>query len=106
MPDINPHTAESPINGGGTQRTDIHCHQCHKTFVAELDMDINGNHVIECPNCQHEHSDARWDARNGVNAAARGKTIWKSSVIAAQTSSAHAFIRNAWLNLKDAKERQ
>ena len=45
----------SPMEGGGVQRTELHCHNCSKTFVAELDLDVSGNYVIECPPCGHEH---------------------------------------------------
>lgn len=36
-------------------RTDLHCHACQGTFVAELDMALTGNHEIPCPNCGHIH---------------------------------------------------
>ena len=29
----------SPVEGGGVQRTTMHCHECSKSFVAELDFD-------------------------------------------------------------------
>jgi len=38
-----------------TQETEMYCHDCNSKFVAELDMDINGNHEIECPHCKHIH---------------------------------------------------
>ena len=99
----------SPLDGGGRQRTDMHCHECNKTFIAELDFDIDGNHIIECPHCAHEHcrvitqgkiTGERWDTRRQrVNVEAR--CVWKSSVIQAKASTASQFIRNSWLNLSD-----
>jgi len=39
----------------GEQRTVFQCTECNKGIVALLDYDIDGNHVIECPHCGHEH---------------------------------------------------
>ena len=38
-----------------TRETEMYCHDCRNNFTAELDMDINGNHEIECPHCGHVH---------------------------------------------------
>lgn len=38
-----------------TRNTELYCHDCGNGFVAELDMDINGNHEIKCPHCEHIH---------------------------------------------------
>lgn len=92
------------------QRTDMHCHECSKSFVAELDFDINGDHIIECAHCGHEHcrtikdgkiTEDRWGARNHDSHAIRARSVWKSSVIQAQTSSVSQFIRDKWLNRSD-----
>jgi len=101
----------SPVEGGGVQRTEMHCHDCSKTFVAELNFDINGNYVIECPKCGHEHcrkikngkiTRDRWDGRNDNNAIrVKGRSVWKSNVIQAQTSSVATHIRERWLNRSD-----
>lgn len=101
----------SPLEGGGLQRTEMHCHACNKKFVAELDFDINGDHVIECPWCSHEHcrtikdgkiTEARWDSKPDSSAIrVNGRSVWKSSVIQAQTSTVSAFIRERWLNRSD-----
>lgn len=99
----------SPVAGGGVQRTDMHCHNCNNNFVAELDFDINGDHVIECPHCGHEHcrtikegviTEARWDGRNSSKRVP-AKSVWKSSVIQAQTSTVSSFIRERWMNRSD-----
>ena|SRR5271157_727734 len=56
------------------ERQELHCHACGKYVQFDLDTAINGNHVLACPNCGHEHcravykgkiSDVRWDSRNG-----------------------------------------
>lgn len=100
----------SPVEGGGVQRTEMHCHSCSKQFVAELDLDINGNYVIECAHCGHEHyrtitdgkiTEGRWGSGDTSTVRISGRSVWKSSVIQAKTSSVSAFIRERWLNRSD-----
>lgn len=103
----------SPIEGGGPQRTELHCHECSKMFIAELDFDINGDHVIECAHCGHEHcrtikdgkiTDHRWGGRNGGQGnVVSARSTWKSSVIQAKTSSVSHFLRERWLNREDVQ---
>lgn len=57
-----------------TERQELHCHACDNYVQFNIDIEQNGNHVIICPNCGHEHcrviqngviTEARWDRRNG-----------------------------------------
>lgn len=98
------------VEGGGVQRTVMNCHNCNKEFVAELDLDLSGNYVIECAHCGHEHwrtvkdgkiTEARWGTGDRNATRVSGRSVWKSSVIAAKTSSVSAFIRDRWLNRSD-----
>jgi transcription elongation factor Elf1 len=34
---------------------ELHCHNCDKYVQFTIDTELNGNHVLECPNCGHEH---------------------------------------------------
>ncbi len=54
-------------------RQELYCHECGNYVQFELDLSLNGNHVIVCPVCGHEHcrviengriTDVRWDSRN------------------------------------------
>lgn len=101
---------EPGISGEGITRTDMHCHYCSKGFIAELDFSINGKHVVECPHCAHEHCRVimdgkitadRWEGRNGTIREIKGRSFWKSDVLAAKTSKAHQFIRDSWLRRTD-----
>lgn len=56
------------------ERQELHCHDCGKYIQFDLDLEVDGNHVLECPVCKHQHcrvvqkgkvSDIRWDNRNG-----------------------------------------
>ena len=91
----------------GLVRTDMHCHNCHKGFVAEIDYDVTGEFKIHCPHCDHQHwrvvkdgvmTDQRWG--EGDNGQQRNicVKVWKHPKFEAKTSTASEFIRNRWLN--------
>jgi hypothetical protein len=53
--------------------TEIHCHNCNGYIRFTLDKSKNGNHILNCPKCGHEHcrvvrdgivTDERFDSRN------------------------------------------
>jgi DNA-directed RNA polymerase subunit RPC12/RpoP len=55
------------------ERQEIHCHNCDKYVQFDIDTSLNGRHVLNCPECGHEHcrivkdgviTDERWDSRN------------------------------------------
>lgn len=90
-------------------KTVMDCHECSKQFVALLDYTVNGNHIVECPHCGHEHcrviesgriTEDRWSSRHGNDKSRdgiRARRVWKHNVLPAQTSSASEFIRQRWL---------
>jgi DNA-directed RNA polymerase subunit RPC12/RpoP len=100
----------SPVEGGGVQRTEMDCTECSKKFVAELDLDLSGNYTIECPWCGHDHlrkvekgkiTDGRWGTSRDGKKNLIPRSVWKSSVIAAQTSTVSRYLRERWLNRSD-----
>lgn len=103
--------AATPVQRGSTVRTDMHCHQCGKSFLAELDATIAGNQVLECPWCRHEHlrsvkggvvTEHRWasaDQRLGPLPAAR---TWKHATENIATHSTAEWLRHRWLNPEEA----
>jgi hypothetical protein len=55
------------------ERQELWCHECHNYVQFDIDLSLNGNHVLNCPNCGHEHcrvvedgiiTGERWDSRN------------------------------------------
>jgi len=34
---------------------EFYCQECHKYFDVKLNMSLNGNHRVHCPNCGHIH---------------------------------------------------
>lgn len=91
-------------------RTDMNCTECGKHFIAQLDFGLDGNHIVECPHCGHEHcrvieagvvTEERWSSRHQRRDVDK-RCVWKSDSQPVVTSSTAAFIRNAWLNRVDA----
>lgn len=96
----------------------MHCHNCEKNFIAELDYDIQGNHVIICPHCGHEHwrtikkgkiTDFRWGSHNDGNTpTTQCRRVWSHDHLKMKTSSAaehirDQFLRHRWLNRSDSQ---
>lgn len=102
-----PPTAELTYNK--PTRTQMDCHNCSKQFVALLDYQIDGNHIVECPHCGHEHcrvikagkiTGDRWDSREGGDKERDGikvRRVWKHDVLPARTTAISEFIRERWL---------
>lgn len=91
----------------GLTRTDTYCHDCGKTFIAEIDFDVDGKHIVVCPYCGHEHcrtikdgkvTEDRWDGRNGDSKEVRKARTWKHDALQMKTTIACHFIRERWLN--------
>ena len=91
----------------GKIRTDMNCTACGKVFIAELDYDIDGQHVVECPYCGHEHcriikggiiTGDRWDSRSTAPRV-DVRRIWKHDVLQMKTTVACEFLREKWLHL-------
>ncbi len=95
------------------EKQELHCHNCSKYVQFELDLEMNGNHVLKCPNCGHEHcrvvtdgkiTGDRWDQRNDffrVQAAtSTASSIYDSyaTVTTASTNAGTSFLSQSWLN--------
>lgn len=90
------------------ERQEIHCHECGRYVQFDLDLALDGNYVLNCPNCRHEHcrvvragriTDERWDTRNAppifVNAGTVTSTIYSTYNT---TMSGNVFLYSSWLN--------
>ena len=71
------------------KRQELFCHNCNNYVQFDLDLSLEGNHILSCPVCQHEHcrvvkdgkvTDIRWDNRNG-------QTYWISTESITYTSN-------------------
>lgn len=95
------------------QKTSLHCHECSKDFIAILDYAQNGNHIVECAHCGHEHcrvivngkvTGDRWSSTYGSDKdrdGIRARRVWKDNrsqdAVVGKTSMAHQFLRDRWL---------
>jgi hypothetical protein len=104
------------------ERQELHCHNCGNYVQFDMDMSMNGNHVLKCPVCGHEHcrvvkdgviTDDRWDSRNGNSLSSipvYNMTFTTTSTFTAYVSSSNttgnptmdnslkAFYYGAWVN--------
>ena len=92
-------------------RTDLHCTECGRNFIALLNLRIDGNHVVECPYCRHEHcrvvqggyvTGDRWDSRAQRTIKIEGRNVWKAGDQPIMTTGVSAFLRDRWLNRDDS----
>lgn len=92
----------------GEVRTPMECTHCSKHFVALVDYSLNGNHIIECAWCGHEHhrvirngkiTEERFGSSSGDKRDAhKPRRVWKHNALPISTSSAAHFIRDRWLD--------
>jgi len=102
------------------QRQELHCHACNHYVQFELDLSLNGNHVLKCPTCGHEHcrvvcdgkiTAGRWDQRNSFVADNSTPTFFITTMSSSATSvydnmgltsnaasTGAVFLADAWLN--------
>lgn len=80
------------------RRQELYCHACNGYVQFVVDLEADGNHVLHCPSCGHEHcrvvkdgviTDIRWDSRNGPTyAISTGATSYSTTAVIWTSSSA------------------
>lgn len=92
----------------GIVRTSVYCHDCNNTFIATVDYDIDGDHMVVCPYCGHKHcrtiekgvvTNDRWSSQNSNLIMDRAEKLWTDNSLKMKTSSTSHFLREKWLNL-------
>jgi hypothetical protein len=99
------------------ERQELHCHNCDRYVQFDIDTSLNGRHVLNCPNCGHEHcrivnngiiSDERWDSRNDnipnimintytiMTTAASTYTLYSGTTAASGTTDSAVYA--SWMN--------
>lgn len=100
---------EALLKRTGVVRTDMHCTHCSKNFIAAIDHSLDGNHIVECPHCRHEHcrvitngkvTGDRWDSRM-QRVDIPPARVWQASNQPIVAGTASAFLRDRWLNRAD-----
>lgn len=95
------------------ERQEIHCHACGKWVQFNIDTEMDGKHVLDCPSCGHEHcrfvdagriTDQRWDQRNGDLDvyAATGITVTSGATFTVTATSGYYFLNASWANTTTA----
>lgn len=91
------------------ERQELWCHNCQHYVQFDIDLNLNGNHVLECPNCKHEHcrvvnngkiTGDRWDSRNGNTGSAftPTNTAFTTTSTYNTCSSSTFFLYQSWNN--------
>lgn len=89
----------------GVVNTPLDCTNCSKQFVAKLNYDLTGNHVILCPYCGHQHcrvidkgmvTGDRWSSRHEA-IECKTERVWSHTTEPIATSSAAEHIRERWI---------
>ncbi|MFA5379687.1 MAG: hypothetical protein WC455_28270 [Dehalococcoidia bacterium] len=106
------------------EKHELHCHNCNRYVQFELDISIDGNYKIICPNCGHDHyrvckdgkiTDERWgqsqsqqQQQNHYYTTLTGYGVTSSSTSYYQNAAsyqqqrtsdpAYIYLRQAWMN--------
>jgi hypothetical protein len=92
------------------EKQELHCHNCDKYIQFEVDTELNGNHILKCPNCGHEHcrvvkdgkiTGDRWDQRNGNTYQVQYASWTQSStwtIYNKSNSTGSYFLYTSWSN--------
>ena len=91
-------------------RQELYCHECGKYVQFSVPAE-NGNLVVECPSCGHEHlrvvtngiiTEERWGSRNRNNPIIYGTaTAYTTSsyiTVSATSSTTSYFLQDSWMN--------
>ena len=92
------------------RRQELWCHACSRYVQFSIDLELDGNHVLECPNCGHEHcrvvkdgeiTGIRWAQRNGPTIHVTSGTTTSSTSIyvscgTTATGGSATFFQSAW----------
>jgi len=113
--------ADDPINHHGpvhntVERQELHCHACDRYVQFDLDLGLNGRHVLRCPSCGHEHcrivkdgviTDERWAQRNDdttttIYVSAHTAT-WTTTSTFSNAGSTSTYYSDLWLQTTSAR---
>lgn len=108
MPDVMSRFREFVGRVTAPEKQELWCHGCGNYVQFELDMGLDGNHVLECPNCGHEHcrvvrngriTDIRWGSRNGGTFTVSSNVLSFTTASTFTTSTSSSFyLYQSWSN--------
>lgn len=97
------------------ERQELYCHGCNRYVQFDIDVGLEGNHTITCPNCGHEHyrvvragvvTEVRWKSSGPTHQATNtATTVISTYTVYSSTgtnSSSTAFMYSSWMNTATA----
>lgn len=95
------------------ERQELYCTECERYVQFSLDIALNGNHVLDCPNCGHTHyrvvrdgkiTDIRFNPMSGAtiyvnmtSATTSAVSTWTTASTSSSTTGG-VFLYGAWMN--------
>jgi hypothetical protein len=96
------------------EKQELYCHNCDRYVRFDV-PETDGNLIVICPNCEHEHcrvvkdgiiTGDRWDSRNGfgggtiiyATGTSSSGTSFISNFVFTASSTGSTFVAQAWLD--------
>lgn len=93
------------------EKQELYCHNCTKYVRFDIDLNVNANYLLVCPECGHQHyrrvvdgviTDERWGQDPSqevitITATSTSATSYLASATSS-TTSATMYLRQAWAN--------
>ena len=99
------------------ERQELYCHGCGNYVQFKIDMELDGNHLLNCPECGHGHcrvvekgkiTGNRWASRNGftynisnlyvTTTATSTYDLYSMDSTDAMADSTDTFLYGSWMN--------
>jgi len=92
------------------QLQELHCHECQQYVQFEIDDGLDGEHILNCPKCNHQHyrvvdkgvvTSTRWGSDNRniiIGTSATGYATVPSNYTAYTITTATYSATSAWDN--------
>ena len=99
-----------------TERQELWCHACRRYVQFDIDTELEGDHVIDCPSCGHKHyrvvrggvvTGARWGTANppagtmfytATGTASTAASTFGTYSAGATATNGTTFLYAAWMN--------
>lgn len=108
-------TRKKKLKEAKIERQEIYCHACGQYVQFDIDLSLNGNHTLECPNCGHEHyrvvrngkiTEDRWQNSGAVYSIPTATITYTAtstystynSVSTGATDGTSAYFYDSWIN--------
>ena len=89
------------------EKQELHCHNCDKYVQFDIDINLDGPHVIICPNCGHDHyrvvnkgiiTGDRWGQSQSQQQIYQATNVSFTTSSTTTATGTDSFLRSSWLN--------